>query len=258
MPHRTKSLWTAPGVQVRIEYAPALLREIRVPPGQPDRCGMLLGVRDRGTVHVEAVRGAGDSSLEEDWSPGGLEPVGIFVSRGRGEVFLREADVERFEKERRERAGRDAVVALVVAGDRAGFFVHERDGSLQSIRSHLEIPVPGVRRPMNRRLKPAGAAAAFAVLASLAVAMAAWRSPVNPPLELEIREQGGALRIVWNAAALPHPATLEIHDGGELRRIDVQRLSSLTYTPLSTEVEVRLGGESAHFLSGAAKMNLAH
>jgi len=62
----------------------------------------------------------------------GLEKIGIFVRRAEGEVFLTEADLERFE-------GQRAAVALVVAGNRAGFFVRQADGSIQTIRSHEEF-----------------------------------------------------------------------------------------------------------------------
>ena len=60
--------------------------------------------------------------------------MGVFFSRIRGEVFLTETDLAFFNEHQSE-------VALVVAGDRAGFFVREADGSIQTVRSHEEFSI---------------------------------------------------------------------------------------------------------------------
>ena len=84
-----------------------------------------------------------------DATPDGLAPVGIFVCRARGEVFLTDDDLANFEKHQ-------GVLALVVAGGRAGFFVREPDGSVQAIRSHEEFKVAdAASRPVPRRIDAA-------------------------------------------------------------------------------------------------------
>jgi len=86
----------------------------------------------------------------------GLEPIGIYVLRVRGEVFLTERNLELF-----ERTG--ALIALVVAGGRAGFFVRDFEGALQSIRSYEEFDVPSLR---VRRRNAAAAVGLFCLAAT--------------------------------------------------------------------------------------------
>src|ERR1700722_12700731 len=86
--------------------------------------GVLFGARQRNRLRIVA-----------DETEGGLDPVGIFVVRPRGEVFLTETDLERFEVFQVPGA-----VALVVAGGKAGFFVREPGGAIQSVQSYEEFP----------------------------------------------------------------------------------------------------------------------
>ena len=274
--------WAPPDSPVKVEYSSALLRAVRVGAGQNEITGVLFGVRgDDHTVRVVAARPSADQRAVRDPRLTGLEPVGIFASRLRGEVFLTEDDLQRFEN-----AENGALVALVVAGTRAGFFVHEPDGSLQSIKSHLEFevadgPPPVVipvvpERPKREprkidppkfltdspRLKWGRSAIALALVASLGMAtpwlaQAGLRAIPRPPLRLAVREEAGTLRILWNPAAIRGPATLEIRDGAETRSIDVRSLSSLSYSRRTGDVEIRLDGESAHFIGPSSDAELA-
>ena len=132
--------WCPPQSPLRIEFPPQLLHDVRLESAQPPRrvalrwiprfnrvvnqsSGLLFGVRHEDEVRVLTAR-ASD----------GLSPVGTFVWRERGEVFLTDDDLADFEKHQ-------GVLALVVAGGQAGFFVREADGSMQAIRSHEEFKV---------------------------------------------------------------------------------------------------------------------
>lgn len=257
-------VWSPPGSHYKIEYSTAVLREVRMQGAQADSAGVLYGRRENGTIRVVAAR---DSANAADARLTGLAPIGIFASRVRGEVFLTESDLERFEKPETE-----ALVALVIAGTKAGFFVHEPDGSLQSIKSHLEFSLdepPPAPEPIRAKPAPAPAPvlprrrigmrpiwAASAVLCAMFCAVLAglWlvhaRRPVpRPPLALTVQEQDGALRIDWNPRALEAAAPLEIRDGPETQSIAANpALSSVLYVRRSGDVEVRLAGQSAHFL----------
>src|SRR5579864_6398 len=138
--------WCPPQSPLRIEFPPELLHDVRLEGSSRARAlplrwlprfnrvvnqssGLLFGVQHEDEVRVLAARG--DSG---EASPGGLAQVGTFVCRTRGEVFLTDDDLANFEKHQ-------GVIALVVAGGQAGFFVREPDGSVQAIRSHEEFQV---------------------------------------------------------------------------------------------------------------------
>ena len=123
-------IWSPPESPLRIEYAAELFSEVRL----EGATGTLYGLKSKTSVRVSAAR-----------CEAGLKPVGIFAVRNRGEVFLTEADLERFEKS-------DSEIALVIAGASAGFFVRQRNGSIQSIKSYQEVacPKPPSRFTMKR------------------------------------------------------------------------------------------------------------
>ena len=74
---------------------------------------------------------------------GWLGAGGHFICRARGEVFLTDDDLANLERHH-------GVLALVIAGGRAGFFVREPDGSVQAIRSHEEFRVAdAATRPVS-------------------------------------------------------------------------------------------------------------
>jgi len=125
LPRNQLHVWSPPGSPIRITYAAALFQEVRL----EGVSGVLYGLRSEAWVRLVVACIRVDSG---DLRQAGLYPVGIFSARNRGEVFLTETDLEQF-----ERTG--APVALVIAGAKAGFFVHQHDGSIQSIKSHEEF-----------------------------------------------------------------------------------------------------------------------
>lgn len=275
--------WCPPQSPLRIEFPPELLHDVRLEGGvQPERrlplrwiprlnrvvnqsSGLLFGVRHDDEVRVLTARAAD-----------GLSPLGTFVCRARGEVFLTDDDLANFENHQ-------GLLALVVAGGRAGFFVREPDGSVQAIRSHeefkvadaasrpsvetnaaAELPTPALREWWQVRLAWKRVAACAALLAVPAGAFAYLR-PLFPhmPIALAIREEAGQLVIGWNAGALAEGSRLEIQDGSERTILMLPaNASSATYGPQGDDVEVRLstdtriGGahwEAARFVTKAPR-----
>jgi hypothetical protein len=251
--------WCPPQSPLRIEFPPQLLHDIRRESAQPPRAapwrwlprfncvvhqssGLLFGVRHEDEVRVLAAR-ASDS----------LAPIGIFVWRERGEVFLTDDDLADFEKHQ-------GVLALVVAGGQAGFFVRQPDGSVQAIRSHEEfnvgdaapreegitvpdeLPIPALRRwqswPAWKRV------AACAGLLAVPAGAFAYLQPLLPraPIALAIHASAGQLVIGWNAVALAEDGgRLEIRDGSERTIFMLEaNTSSATYRPQGGDVEVNL------------------
>jgi hypothetical protein len=206
----------------------------------------------------------------------GLAPLGIFVCRARGEVFLTDDDLANFEKH-------GAVLALVVAGGRAGFFVREPGGSVQGIRSHEEFQVADVASlPVSFGNEvaaelPAPAphgwqarhawkrAVACAGLLAVPAGAFAYLRPLLPrmPIALSLREDAGQLVIGWNPGALTEGSRLDIRDGSEQTILMLPAdATSATYGLQSSDVEVRLttenrmGGahwEAARFVTRAVR-----
>jgi hypothetical protein len=209
---------------LRIEYSLALLREVRTLTGAVDAFGVLYGMRHGNTVRPIATRGRT-----------GLEAVGIFASRVRGKVSLTEEDLERFEKA-------DALVALVISNESAGFFVRDSAGSIVTVRSYEEFPVreQPVALPKKKRRWHWAACLALIPLAFLLF------KPHHPPLALTLRETGGQLRISWNR---PSSETLTILDGGERTYVTLAPSdSSATYARRTGDVTVGIGATQARFL----------
>jgi hypothetical protein len=263
--------WCPPASPLRIEFRAELLDDVRRGSVRPSlfhpeinqTSGLLFGLRQLDEVRILSSRG-----------DAGLSPLGIFVCRARGEVFLTDDDLANFERHQ-------GLLALVVAGGRAGFFVREPDGSIQAIRSHEEFPVaslaappvaknvakktksrPGVERPIPAPgLWPAWKrmTACAAVLAVPAGAFAYLRPLLRLPIALALREEAGQLVIGWNVGALMDGSRLEIRDGSERTLLMLAaHTSSATYGPQGSDVEVRLttdtrtGGahwEAARFIS---------
>jgi len=275
--------WCPPQSPLRIEFPPELLRDVRLEGEHRERrlplrwiprfnrvvaqsSGLLFGVRREDEVRVLTARAAED-----------LAPVGIFVCRERGEVFLTDDDLAKFEKHQ-------GLLALVVAGGQAGFFVREPDGSVQAIRSHeefkvadaapqlapartnaaTELPVPAPLGWRHIRLPWKRIAACTALLTVPAGAFA-YLQPFLPsmPIALAIREEAGQLVIGWNAGALAAGSRLEIQDGSERSILMLPaNASSATYGLQGDDVEVRLttdtrmGGahwEAARFVTKAPR-----
>jgi hypothetical protein len=204
----------------------------------------------------------------------GMHSVGIFVCRARGEVFLTDDDLGRFESAQglvalvvaggragffvREEDGSvfesaQGLVALVVAGGRAGFFVREKDGSVQAVRSHEEFLVANVAAA--RMLEPAPELPAAAPkralkramtgtgLLCLPVAVLAYLQPLlpQPPISLAVREDAGQLMVGWNAHLKTEGGLIEIADGPDRTTVPLAPgQTGVTYSHHAGEVQIRL------------------
>ncbi len=212
-------VWAPLESRVRIEYSPDFLRDLAGDVSrshdEADEVGLLYGWRCGGTIRVIATDPRDD-----------LEIVGVFSARVRGDVFLTEDDVARFEDLENPEA-----IALVVAGDNAGFFVREPDGAMQTIKSYEEFPIIRVSKrpqPPLRRWIPAAAAAILTV--------ALFALPTRP---LEVQSESGALRIRFHRGAFADGARVQIVDGSERRSIPITRtLTSIVYTPVTRDVRI--------------------
>jgi hypothetical protein len=213
---------------------------------------LLFGIRNEDQVRVLAARAAaGDAGGAR---PDGLALVGIFVCRARGEVFLTDDDLANFEKHQ-------GVLALVIAGGQAGFFVREPDGRVQAIRSHEEFPVAdAASQPVSAKTAAAAEfpspaprwwqarlgwrrVAACAGLLTVPAGAFAYLRPLLPrlPIALSLREESGQLVIGWNAGTLSEGSRLEIRDGSERAILMLPAdTSGATYRPQGDDVEVRL------------------
>jgi hypothetical protein len=215
--------WAPSASPFRVEYPPALLRELRMTNTGVDAFGMLYGVRHDQTIRLVSTRGRA-----------GLNPLGIFAARVRGEVFLTEEDLERFEKA-------DACVALVISGETGGFFVRDGDGSIEAVRSYEEFSVHGpisVPKMVKQRPKWGWSLLVLPLLGLI--------PHHQPPLAVTLREDTGQLRISWN---VPVRGTLEILDGGERTSLAIAPgLSTVTYARSSEDVTVGIGSAQARFV----------
>jgi hypothetical protein len=240
--------WCPSESPLRIEFPVDLLNGFQA--ASRSAQGVLLGTRHASDIRVLELRPDGI-----DLDPAGLPQVGIFVYRPRGEVFLAEADVERFQETAAE-------AALVVAGRRAGFFVRDSAGALRAIRSYEEFalaetapaqpvaplapvkapsvkpaPAPAARvaprpavawnaaaasRPRAagqrsaRRLEWRWATLAAAIALGIPLGALAYLRPLLPaPLNLQFAERNGQVLLSWNPAAETDGGELEILDGGK-------------------------------------------
>jgi len=215
--------WAAPESPFRIEYSPALLREVRISSGGVDAFGVLYGVRHGATIRLIATRGRA-----------GLDAVGVFASRVRGQVFLTEQDLERFEKA-------DACVAMVISGETGGFFVRDRDGSIETVRSYQEFSIHGQQVAVVKRKTKW-----WPWLACLALLPLVFYRPHHPQLGLHLRESEGQLKISWS---VPTSETLTILDGGERTYVAIAPgQTTATYARRSGDVTVGIGTVQARFV----------
>src|ERR1035437_4235750 len=224
--------WDAPESPLRVEYSPALLREVRMAGALIDAFGVLYGVRHGETIRLVATRGRA-----------GLDPVGIFASRVRGHVFLTEEDLERFEKA-------EACVALVISGDNGGFFVRDSAGSMATVRSYEEFsltapapPVPVVEPVVKKRRWHWAASALLLPL----LYFIPHKPP--PPLALHLDEDAGQLHISWN---VPTEAKLTVIDGAHRTSVNItHEQSSVTYARRTGDVTVGIGSLQTRFVGPA-------
>jgi hypothetical protein len=280
--------WNPPLSPVRIEIPEHVLLELAVECRSETR-GYLYGLLLGGELRVLAARKDGETPPLRHRKPDehlvGLEKIGIFIRRAEGEVFLAEPDLERFESQR-------AAVALVIAGERAGFFVRQADGSIQAIRSHEEfalapagfapspapapcpspapapaIPIPRKPSPQPRskqsappqrsELKAANWPRTATLFLAIPLAgLAYFRPHRTPPVQLRLTPMANIISISWNPAAAAQGGALEILDGTGGAKVEVHPgQASLSYTPHSGRLEVHMtadGGDGPAQLDSAA------
>jgi hypothetical protein len=201
---------------------------VRSASGGVDAFGVLYGVRYGKTIRLVATRGRA-----------GIEPVGVFASRVRGEVFLTEEDLKRFEKA-------EACVAMVISGEVGGFFVRDAAGSIETVRSYEEFPI---QRPIDPTPVPIVKTRKWAWAACLLLIPLLFYRPHHPQLALTVREAGGQLRISWN---VPTTETLTILDAGERTYVPIlQDQSTATYSRRSGDVTVGIGSAKVRFVGPA-------
>jgi hypothetical protein len=235
--------WDPPQSPLRIEYSSGLLGEVRAAGERADAFGPLFGVRRGQTIQLLATH-----------RQAGLEPLGAFASRLRGEVFLTEEDLQRFDNV-------PACAMLVISGESAGFFVRDTTGTIGAVCSYREAAAPestrradppevggAVARP-KRPWARMSASAFLAVATMLLAVMPLPRGKSRSPSGGDLREDGGQLRISWNATS---QRLLTIVDGGERISLSIApRQSSLTYARHSGDVTVEIGSEQFRYIGPA-------
>jgi hypothetical protein len=240
--------WAPAKSAVKIEFPPDIIHDIRAQSvGDHDR-GYLFGRREASEVRIStAIR----TPQADDPRTLGTEPVGVYIVRARGEVFLTDADLEQVDRV-------PGGVAMVIAGGRAGFFAREADGTMQAVRSHEEFLVaaaatqaeslarPGViPRPISPPPNLWKWTLGVTALLGGPVAALAFLQPLLPraPIELALRETNGQLVIQWDSRATTSPtgSFLEITEAEGRTVLPVPPgSSSATYSVRSGDVEIRL------------------
>jgi len=234
MPRVQFRQWCPPESPLRIEIAEDLLRNLSAKPDALETLGVLYGQRQGDKIRL----------VSPELRPG-LSLLGVSVCRERGEVFLTEFNLEAMEKHL-------VPLALVIAGNSAGFFVHAADGTMQTVRSYAEFliaapaPTPIPKTP-SRNWN--WAVAGWMALVALPMVALAYLRPTFPqkPITpvLDAREADGQLLIHWEAGS---QAILEIQDGMDHSAIPIPANESrATYQPRSREIDIsltRLGGRS--------------
>jgi hypothetical protein len=232
--------WAPLASPLSVEFPAELLLEL----GWADSCGILYGSRRGREVRVTALSVPPDEEQEK---------VGVFASRIRGEVFLTEGDLAFLNDQK-------AGLALVVTGHRAGFFVREAGGSIQTVRSHEEFwvsetgvsvappaapvqphpAIPGRRKRVRAgRISRATLPLLALPVVGLAAALAVFpQHAPQAPQSIEVHQTDRQLQISWEPA---QNAVLTIDDGGARISIPVHAdQSTATYAMQGPEVEVSL------------------
>lgn len=210
-----------------------------------------------------------------------LEPVGWFVSHTRAGLRMTPDDLEIFNRFFQE----SWQVTLVCHPERndstkAGFFVRDRDGRVNTESSYRVFPIEGTREAKPASLNPTsdpamqGASShtashteheprfsgghrriAYIVTALMLGAIALFAVPklrnANPatePLQLRLVDSKGQLRLEWERTSATilsaDGATLYINDGAPQSPVDVDRdtlkAGSVTYARMTEDVSVRM------------------
>ena len=135
-PKRTSPYLGPSESPIRIEYASALLREVRMAGALIDSFGVLYGVRHGATIRLVSTRGRA-----------GLDPVGIFASRVRGPRFSHRGRSGTFRRVQGQAS------YMVISGDTGGFFVRDA-AEIHGNRPQLIRNFPGRARFRFHMAKP--------------------------------------------------------------------------------------------------------
>jgi hypothetical protein len=244
--------WAPAASQVKIEFPPDLLHEIRAERRTDHDRGYLFGRR---VGHELRVLVAIQRPQADDPRVQSLELVGMYASRVRGEIFLTDDDLAMLDR-------MPNGIALVIAGGRAGFFTREPNGAMQAVRSHEEFLISdaapqreapqGLTQPGTARwwrhpaLPPVQAwqwALGAAAILAVPVGAATFLQPrmVKPVLDVSVRETNGQLVMHWDPQALASGGRLEIDDGQSRTVIALAAyVSGVTYEARTNDVDLRL------------------
>jgi hypothetical protein len=240
--------WAPAKSAVKIEFPPDIIHDIRAQTVTNQDRGYLFGRREGNEVRIStAIR----TPQVGDPRTLGTEPVGIYIVRARGEVFLTDADLEQVDRV-------PGGVALVIAGGRAGFFAREADGTMQAVRSHEEFLVATAATQAEPLSPPRAAflvpprnawkwALALTGLLGGPVAALAFLLPAaSRPIEIALHETNGQLIIQWDPRITTQPgALLEITDADNRTVLPVAPGGgSATYAAHSGHVEILLSTET--------------
>jgi hypothetical protein len=242
--------WAPAKSSVKIEFPPDILHDIRAQsPAEHDR-GYLFGRREANEVRIStAIR----TPHSGDPRTRGTEPVGIYIVRARGEVFLTDADLEQVDRV-------PGGIALVISGGRAGFFAREVDGTMQAVRSHEEFLVSTAATQAEALTPFLATASAFAPppkawkwalaltgLIGVPAAALALLQPITPrPIGLVLHETNGQLVIQWDPRLTAQTgAFLEITEPSIRTVLPIAPgSSSATYSARSGDVEILLATDT--------------
>jgi hypothetical protein len=252
--------WAPEQSSLKIEFPSGLLREIRAEVESDHERGTLFGSHQADGNEIRALTARRNHEAPK---VAGMELVGVYICRTRGEVFLTDDDLLYMEQF-------GARMALVMAGNRAGFFVRDGEGSIQAVRSYEEFLVADAA-PQSERLSRAPSqppharhpdlpAASFlksililaAVLALPAGAVAYLRPRmIEQPVALKLKTQGEQLIATWDPSETVRGGRLEITDAGVRTMMNVapgassavyqlHNLTQIGNSAIGAEVVVRI------------------
>jgi hypothetical protein len=234
-----------------IEYREDLLDEIRA--AGEGVSGVLFGTRADDSVRVIAWRQTSFSAKDprdlvklvlaakQDPTLQSLQPVGWFVSRANGGISLGAPDLEIFDGFFSE----PWQVALVLNGERAGFFAREAGGKLRSESSYREFTIEATPKAKYWRWLWAAPTVFAMVLAALMIKPERHEPviPVTPGFSLRIQDNG---QINWDPAAVraSNRAEIDVEDGAQHSHFQVTsaqlRAGKLNWQRHTGDVHVRM------------------
>jgi hypothetical protein len=184
--------------------------------------GLCLSADDRRDLVRQLLAAKQDPELQS------LQPVGWFLSHMRGDISLSAPDLEIFDGYFGEPWQVTLVLLPMTEGAvRAGFFVREEGGKLQSGSSYQEFTIAGrvAGRPKAIHLSAHHLRWLWAIPTLLAMVLAGMLikpqrpDPVSQEIFLRIQGDGPALQIKWDPSSTSvrgaKRVEIEIQDGGQ-------------------------------------------